>query len=137
VVETFEKTWEAITQQIASLHIALGVATTNIAKAAFEQGNIFAPPYVLVGAVPGDWTNAVGGRPLETRMTVEVFCATAGGTCNADRIAIAHDMGALVLKHFLDMEYAGFHVGPQPIVLDTIDAMMAAVNIQFSVPYAL
>lgn len=133
----FNATWAEITAEIRSLHIALGVAEDNIIRAAFEQGVMLTPPYVLVGCVPGDWTASVGGRPLETRATAEVFCVTSGGSCNADRIATATEMAAIVLKHFLSKEWHGLQIGPQPIILDTVEAMFTATNVQFSVPYTL
>lgn len=136
MVMTFSDTWRAIADVVRSGHRTLGVAASHIQRFAFEARPNLRPPYVLVCMLPGDWMPSIGSRPLRQAATVEIFCAVDGFASNVERMEQAVVLGQRVIDLIRAWEPKGLGWPTQPLVVDTVTATLAAVNVQFTIPYS-
>jgi hypothetical protein len=131
----YDETWDSIAERLRAAHRQLNVAPTNIDLVAFEEKLPMKPPFVLIGMIPGDFTGSIGGSPIETRATVEIFCATAEGKTNVDRIKGACRLARTVQSIIDTWEADRIIWGKAPLLLDTVTGEYAATSLQFSIPY--
>lgn len=128
--------WDLVEQMIRDKATELGVPADHISKGAFEQAIPFAPPFVLIGMLPGDLIPSVGSAPIKNIATVEIFCCVNEGRDNAERICAATAMGGTILKMFIDAELVA-KLGTDPVAVDTVESMFVAVNVQFGMTFDL
>lgn len=131
----FNQTWKDVTEAIASGERTTGIPRPQVRRIAFEKKLPMAAPYILVAMIPGVYTASISGAPLKRRATVEVFCAVAGDGSMADRIGKAVDVGFAVMDIIATLEPPGLEWPDSPCVLDSIDAGVAVVNVQFVVQH--
>lgn len=136
MVMNFRDTWRAITDVVRAGHRTIGVAVGHIQRFGFEARPNLKPPYVLVCMLPGDLLQSIGPRPLRQAATVEIFCAVDGFSSNVERMEQAVMLGQQVIDLIRAWEPAGIGWPAQPLVVDTVTGTLAAVNVQFTIPYS-
>lgn len=134
----FSDTWRAIADVIRGGHRTLGVDPAHVQRFGFEARPNLKPPYVLVCLLPGDLMQSIsaGSRPLRQAATVEIFCAVDGYSSNVERMEQAVMLGQRVIDLIRAWDPAGLGWPTHPMVVDTVTGTLAAVNVQFTIPYS-